>query len=1373
VSTNVTLHAGHDVAYFTRGQDRGGCAGAISYYTAAGEPPGEWAGKGAAALGLSGVVDPDVIEQLYQDNTGPGGELLVKRRQTKTAADREAAAVAAYRAAHPYASVTELAEVRAAERGKDPHQVPYFDLTISAVKSVSVLHASYRVSARQGRQCGDQDRAAALDARADEIEAALMDSAREAVAWLERHATYTRTGHHSARSGEWRDGAGLTASLFLHHLSRDGDPQLHVHVAVWNRVQRADGADDKWRTLDSRSLHNQRLAVAPVADRILETKLSALGYVMVPRADGNGAEIGGVSQDVKDLFSSRAVAVTGELDRLAREYEAVHGRPPSRRTLWLLHQQAGQNTRRTKAQARRTIAGRTGAAEPTEAQRLAAWEAQTARREIEALSGVHEQVASFAAARAARTRAVLDGAAKRRVARIAVAEVQKQHAVWSMAQLRFEVHRALPVLEGSIDGPAVVEEVARLAVSGQAGTEVVQITAPDLADVSSLGVRASDGGSIYRPPNEGRYCTLADLDTEEQILAAAKRTVPQLVGEEQALAAAEGTGLSAEQRAAVVVMLTATAATTVLSAPAGAGKSHTMAGFARLWTTFTGRRVIGLTTSTNAARVLAHEGLAESYNIAAFLGKTEGTDELRRPIPLHRDDVLVLDEASQLSTADLAMIGEAARQAGARIIATGDTAQLGAVEAGGMFRLLACEVPAAQLHEVRRFDAEWERHASIRLRDGDPAAIAAYDWHGCIRGAAYEAAYDRAASMWLADHLRGKDVLLLAGSNAEAADLARRVQAKLTQLGAVGPLEAALSDGNHAGVGDLVRARLNTHIDASGRPLTNRDTLRVTAFHGPDAVVRRQRLDGTWTETFQIPRAYLAASAELAYAGNVHVAQGRTVDTAHLLVTESLSRQALYVGMTRGRQANTAHVITGTTAPPGHEPYQQATPESVLATIMNRDDGDLSATEQIRQAQDWATGTGHLLTLWTAAIRQTLHPGIDQQITARLTETEARRYQREPSRQALYQRLRAAQLAGHDITALIDRITAAPMDGAQSIGSVLHGRLQRLAMPQLAAHDVTWAQRTPASAPLVARELAAALDARARALGDQLTASPEPWLIGHLGVLSPYASPALREEYARRAAAAAAYREAAGITDPHQTVSLLPHRSSPELENLRLDAIRALEIRDEADIARSMTRGELEARALEAERAQASSPPDVSRQLRRIAQAEADAWSQHVEAATRHDHAQAVHARILSGQLAAERHRLEAASARYELWSAATAVTREAAGRARAELERRGISQKPAGPPRTQIVKQPEADDVSGGREDEAPITPSVGQEGSQRQADRLEELLARGAAAVRRIAADHEGYKSSAQYAARIGREAQAQPEPARQTQAQHEAEM
>ena len=1402
MSANVTLHPGHDVAYFTHGQGRGGCAGAMSYYTAAGEPPGEWAGNGATTLSLSGQVDPGVIGRLYQHDIGPGGELLVKRRQSKAADEREEQAVAAYLGAHPYASAVEVAEVRAAQRGTDPHQVPYFDLTVSAVKSVSVLHASYRVAARQARERGDQDRAAVLDTRANDLEAALMDSAREAVAWLEQHATYTRTGHHSARTGEWRDGDGLVASMFLHHLSRDGDPQLHVHVAIWNRVQRADKADGKWRTLDSRTLHNQRLAVAPVAGRNLETKLSALGYAMVPRADGNGAEVGGVSQDMIDLFSSRAVAVTGELDRLAAEYQAVHGRPPSRRTLWLLHQQAGQNTRRTKAQARRTIAGQTGTDEPTAAQRLAAWEAQTARREVRALSAVHEQVAAFAAGRVGRAPAVLDDAAKRTAARIAVAEVQKLHAVWSMAQLRFEVHRALPVLPPGTEGQAVVDEVARLAVCGRAGTDVVQITAPDITDVTSLGVRPSDGGSIYRPPKAERYSTLSHLDVEEQILAAANRPVPQLVGDDQARAAVDRTGLTAEQRDAVVMMLTAAGATTALVAPAGAGKSHTMAEFARLWTTFTGRRVIGLTTSTNAARVLAHEGLAETYNIAEFLGKIEGSDKLRRPVPLHWDDVLVLDEASQLATADLAMLQEAARQAGARVIATGDTAQLGAVEAGGMFRLLAQEVPAAHLHEVRRFDAAWEREASVRLRDGDVAAAAAYDRHGRICSADEQAAYDRAASMWLADHLRGKDVLLLAGSNAEATELSRRVQAKLTQMGSVGPPQAPLADGNHAGVGDLVRARLNTEIDADGRALTNRDTLALTAFRGLDAEVRRQRLDGTWTGTFRVPRSYLARNAELAYAGNVHVAQGRTVDTAHLLVTESLSRQALYVGMTRGRQANTAHVVTGKTAPPGHKPYQQAAPESVLAGIMQHTDGDLSATEQIRQAQEQSGGTGHLLTLWSAAVRQTLHPDIDEQIKARLTESEAWRYDREHARKALQRRLRAAQLAGHDIGALVEQITAAPMDQARSIASVLYHRLQRLSLPQLAGHDATWAQRTPASAPAVAHELAAGLDDRARALGDQLAADPEPWLARHLGVLSPGASPALREEYARRAAAAAAYREAAGITDPQQAVSPGPHLASPELEQLRAATIRALEIPDEADIIRGMTRGGLEAQVLEGERAHATAPPDVSAQLRLSAQAEADALAQSADAQARHDHTGAANAQALARQMTTERERLEADDTRYEKWATGTRATREAAGKAKAELHRRrqappaaDLQGQPEGQPQTMIGwwRQFEVDiaavERSPGRqhqaaidagqpwppqrtpEPEPPSTPSP--DLMPDRAARLDDLLTRADRAAQRVAARQTERQAGSEYAARIEREAQAEPEAGQQAEARDGAEI
>ena len=214
----------------------------------------------------------------------------------------------------------------------------------------------------------------------------------------------------------------------------------------------------------------------------------------------------------------------------------------------------------------------------------------------------------------------------------------------------------------------------------------------------------------------------------------------------------------------------------------------------------------------------------------------------------------------------------------------------------------------------------------------------------------------------------------------------------------------------------------------------------------------------------------------------------------------------------------------------------------------------------------------------------------------------------------------------------------------------------------------------------MAHELAAALDDRARALGERLAASPEPWLARQLGVLAPHASPLLREEYGRRAAAAAAYWGAAGITDPEQAIAAEPHRGNPELEALRRAASRAPEIRDQADIERRMTQGELEARILAGERALASAPPDVSRELRLTAQAEADTWQQAAAAATRHDPGQSHNAQVLANHMAAERARLETANARYEDWSAKTASSRETAGRAKAELHRRGIQPATAGP---------------------------------------------------------------------------------------------
>jgi TrwC relaxase/AAA domain len=1272
----VTLKAGHDVAYFTRGSCAGGCVGAMSYYAASGEPPGEWAGRGARSLGLDGQVDPNVIGRLYQKGIGPGGEMLLRPRVPKAVQDREDAAVAVFMAEHPFASAVEIAEIRAAERAKEAvKRVPYYDLTISAVKSVSVLHASLKLAAKRARDDGDQGAADALDGEADGIEADLVESARAAVEQLEREACYTRTGHHSATTGEWRDGNGLTAALFTHHISRDGDPALHVHVAIANLVQRADGADDRWRSLDGAQLYQMRLSVAAMADRVMESRLIRRGYAMVPRADGNGAEVGGVSQEVMNLFSSRNRAITPELARLIDQYTKAKGHPPSKRTIWLLGQQAAQNTRRTKAQARRMVAGTTGQEDPTEAERLAGWEWQVTREEMRALSQVHHDARAYAAAQPATP--VIDEHAKARAARIAVAEVQRQHAAWSIAQLRFEVGRALPVGATA----AMVTEIADLAVNGFGGTEVIRVApAPDLMDVTELGVRG-DGTSVFRRPNETQYATLAQLDLEETVMNHARSAVGQLVTQEQAQRALEGSTLSPEQRDAVISLLTAGRLVTALTAPAGAGKTRTMAEFARAWDALVGGRVIGITTAENAARVIAGEARKlgaplEAYNSAAFLGKIEGSSELRYPVELHARDVLVLDESSMLSTSDLALILAAARRAAAHVIATGDLHQLGAVEAGGMFRALARALGAVELHEVLRFDAEWERAASLRLRQAHREVFAIYDTYGRIRHGDHEAAHTRAASEYLADFLAGKDTLLLAGTNAEAADLARIVQSKLAVAGRIGESRIELADGNHAGTGDIVRARHNTDIRIDGERLVNRDVLRVEAFAGKAIQVRRQLPDSGWSRPFLVTPAYFAEYGELAYAGNVHVSQGRTVDTAHLLISESLSRQSLYVGMTRGRQSNVAHIVTGATAH-GPEPYEQATPESVFAAVMERDSEELTATEQVRQAQEWTSGTGHVLNLWSASIKNTIRASIDEQFQARLSEADYQRYVLEPQGTTLRLALRQHHLRGENIAQIITDITTADLTGSRSITAVLYGRLQAMNTRQAGtgalehvSSSPSWTSRTPENAPELAKAAAEALDARAIELGQRMLEKPEPWLLQQLGVLSPDASPLLREDYARRAGIAAAYREAAGITDPSIAVSLTGHKSSPELETLRQNAILALQIPDNEVLIQAASNGDLEAQVLRGHQAQAAAP-EPAHELRAVSLAEAEAKIRATDPDT-HESARE-EAASLAAILSSQRANLEAAQAEYEHWSADTAEDRENAAQAKAELERRQL----------------------------------------------------------------------------------------------------
>ena len=177
----------------------------------------------------------------------------------------------------------------------------------------------------------------------------------------------------------------------------------------------------------------------------------------------------------------------------------------------------------------------------------------------------------------------------------------------------------------------------------------------------------------------------------------------------------QAAGLSTDQQAAVLQVLSSGRRGDVLIGPAGAGKSRTVGALAVAWQTAVGGRVLGLATSQIATRVLVDDGLT-AINTSQFLARFGPDAQGRVRERLHATDLLVLDEAGMSSTAELDEISALVAQAGAKLLYTGDHHQLAAVGAGGMLELLVRDAGAIELTQIHRFTHPWER------RGVDPAA---------------------------------------------------------------------------------------------------------------------------------------------------------------------------------------------------------------------------------------------------------------------------------------------------------------------------------------------------------------------------------------------------------------------------------------------------------------------------------------------------------------------------------------------------------------------------------------------------------------------------------------------------------------------------
>jgi conjugative relaxase-like TrwC/TraI family protein len=349
----VTVAKGYDLGYIwkTQGEAAGQATGGYYINAAqAGEPPGRWWGPGAQALGLASgqVVERRPYDAVYQQVDPRTGTRLGRARgRYATFADH----LNSLRATEPHATAERLIELerQAAQATRQP--AAYTDVTVSFSKSISVLHASLRENERRARLAGDQQAAGYWAGREQAFQEISHQANRAVLEYLQAWAGVTRTGYHGTRVDGREPGrfeaAGLIVTSWLQGTSRDGDPQDHVHNQI-ARITRTF-SDGKWRALDTMSVRGVLGALQAVAATAVECELTAeFGVAWIPRADGRGNEIAGVTQAQMDAYSTRTVQVHEKERELARAWQARHGRAPTSRELLYIANDATLQSRKGK-----------------------------------------------------------------------------------------------------------------------------------------------------------------------------------------------------------------------------------------------------------------------------------------------------------------------------------------------------------------------------------------------------------------------------------------------------------------------------------------------------------------------------------------------------------------------------------------------------------------------------------------------------------------------------------------------------------------------------------------------------------------------------------------------------------------------------------------------------------------------------------------------------------------------------------------------------------------------------------------------------------------------------------------------------------------
>nr|WP_300142354.1 AAA family ATPase [Propionicimonas sp.] len=498
--------------------------------------------------------------------------------------------------------------------------------------------------------------------------------------------------------------------------------------------------------------------------------------------------------------------------------------------------------------------------------------------------------------------------------------------------------------------PRLVDTALRACIPLEAPDDGIR--EPDL-------LRRADGTSVYRVAGATRYTSQRILFAELRIIAAAGQRGGRAADHNSVDAAllteqAHGTELNRGQVQLVRDLATSGRRVQLALAPAGTGKTTAMRALATAWG-YSGGNVLALAPSAAAASQLGGE-LGPGIH-ADTLHKL--TYEIAQPRPaywVHEVDanaLLIIDEAGMADTLRLDYLISWALDRGASIRLIGDDQQLGAISAGGILHDVTTTHGAARLDEVMRFTDPAEAHASLALRDGDPAALGYYLDHDRVHVGDPATASSQLFDAWLADTRAGLDAIMLAPTREHVAVLNQA--ARRHRLAGHQPRrEADLADGNRASIGDTILTRRNDRrLRAGSGWVKNGDRWQVHDVHRDGSLDVH---DPKTRRRITLPADYVGTHVELGYAATIHGAQGTTADTCHGLLTGQESRQQLYTMLSRGRHANHAYLqITGDGDPhnrlsPGS--VAPATPTEQLEAVLARSDVPTSATTQLSELRD-------------------------------------------------------------------------------------------------------------------------------------------------------------------------------------------------------------------------------------------------------------------------------------------------------------------------------------------------------------------------------------------------------------------------------------